>query len=134
MRYKILVRFLNCSAKYTAISFLLLTGCESAFTNEGAPALVTVHSAPTGVYAAAGSKKGTILIHWDFVREASPYHIYTSMTPGVENNKFRSKMKMIKAPFLFSGLTSGKTYYFAITAASGSQESPMSMEVSATAP
>lgn len=134
MRPGLLIRFRKNAVKCMAVSLLLLTGCDSTFTNGGISSPVTVYSPPTGVYATAGSKKGTILIHWDSVREASSYHLYTSMTPGVENNKFKSKKKLMRPPFLVSDLTSGKTYYFALTAAKGVHESPMSIEVSATAP
>jgi fibronectin type 3 domain-containing protein len=117
------------------ISLLYLQGCDSRTSpNSGGSSSGSAPSSPTGVSASSGSAKGTIKVQWDGVKEAGSYIIYSSTAPGIENNKFKSKKRMTKPNFTISDLTSGKIYYFTVTALNGSGESKMSVEVSATAP
>jgi hypothetical protein len=112
-----------------------LSGCDSILEFQESRAAATQRfSSPTGVYAVSGNNKGAVLIHWDEVKGVTKYHIYTSITPGVENNKFKSRKSGARSPFLYTGLTSGKAYYFTVTAGNGAQESSMSSEISVTAP
>jgi fibronectin type 3 domain-containing protein len=134
MNRELLTRLFSYYGIVLFICLVFLPGCDSGLSNEGGTSSGTAPSSPTGVSVSSGSAKGTIMVHWDALREAGSYIIYSSTTPGIENNKFRNKRRVTKPNFTISGLTSGKTYYFSVTALNGSGESGMSAEVSATAP
>lgn len=123
-----------CTIKlYYLFCLFFLVGCDSLQSNESGAAAST-HSSPTGVYASPGTGTGKIILQWAADKEVGSYNIYMSTTPGVRDNKYRSKSKSTKPVYIFSGLTHGKTYYFTVSAKYGSVESQMSGEVSATAP
>ena len=134
MNRDLLTRLLSCSGVLLFISLLFVPGCDSGASNGGGISSGTAPASPTGISVSPGNAKGTIMIHWDGIRGTSYYIIYSSTTPEIENNKFKSKRKVVKPNFTISGLTSGKTYYFAVTAINGSGESRMSREVSGMAP
>ena len=127
-------RLLTCSGVFLLISTLFLPGCDSGASNGRESSSGTAPSSPTGLSVSSGNAKGTIMVHWDGGREASSFIIYSATTPGIENNKFKSKRRVVKPSFTISQLTSGKTYYFAVTALNENGESKMSAEVSAIAP
>lgn len=116
------------------ICLLFLTGCDNIFSHDSPPSTGAIYSTPTGVYASPGAGTGKIVLQLDSEKESSSYNIYISTTPGVRESKYRSKRKSAKAAYLFTGLTSGKTYYFTVSAGNGAHESSMSGEVSATVP
>jgi len=127
-------KLFNNYGKSIFILYFVSAGCQNSFSTERSDSSPTLFSAPTGVYAAPSNEKGTIIVHWDTVNEVNTYHVYTTIAPGVEKSKFKNKRKSFNSPYRVSGLTSGKTYYFTVTAGNGPQESSMSLEVSATAP
>ena len=131
---KSLTRLFSYCGIVLLICLVSLPGCDSGPSNGGGSSPGSAPSSPTGLSVSPGNAKGTIMVQWDAVREAGSYVIYSAATPGIENNKFRSKRRVTKPGFTISGLTSEKTYYFAVTSLNGSVESGMSIEVSATAP
>ncbi len=114
------------------------SGVITALSNTN---IFTAPDAPTGVAAAAGS--GSIIISWNAVARATSYNLYMATATGVTATStqlpgFRSIPNVTSPYAVSSGLTIGTTYYFVVTAVSGTSpyvgsESVPSAEVSATA-
>jgi hypothetical protein len=112
------------------------SGVISALSDQN---IFTTPAAPTGVTAAAG--EGSVLISWNTVTSATSYNVYMAASPGVtptstQLSGYRSILN-VTSPYTVSGLTTGTTYYFVVTAVSGASpyagsESAPSAEVSAT--
>jgi fibronectin type 3 domain-containing protein len=76
---------------------------------------------------------GKVTLAWDDVKDATSYNIYWSDKPGV-TKKNGTKIANVKSPHTITGLQSGITYYFVVTAVGKTGESIVSEEVSHTAP
>jgi fibronectin type 3 domain-containing protein len=85
--------------------------------------------APTGVAATSPSKK-KITVTWNAVPGATSYRVKRSTTSG-------GPYTVVGSPttntFTNTGLTSGTTYYYVVSAVNGSGEGPNSVQVSAVA-
>jgi hypothetical protein len=91
----------------------------------------TIPTAPTGVAATSGNNQVTI--SWMPVAGATSYNIYWSTTTGVPGPPGINNTPIYGAsnPYTLTGLTTGTTYYFVVTAVKANVESPNSVQVSA---
>jgi len=96
-----------------------------AFTATVALAL----AAPTGITAAAGD--GKVTINWNASAGATFYNIYWSTSSGVTTASGTKISNIATPPYQHTNRTNGTTYYYVITAVSGSEESAPSVEASA---
>jgi 6-phosphogluconolactonase (cycloisomerase 2 family)/alpha-tubulin suppressor-like RCC1 family protein/fibronectin type 3 domain-containing protein len=87
----------------------------------------TALAAPKGVTATATN--GQITVSWTAATGATGYNLYYGTEPGVTT---ASLTKVVGAPSgsAIAGLVNGTRYYLAVTAVNGSDESPLSAEVS----
>ena len=83
---------------------------------------------PANVNAASGDSQ--VVISWDTSSVGSSYNIYWSTSPGVTTSDTR--ISGATSPHTHTGLTNGRTYYYAITAENTCGEGGLSNEVSAT--
>jgi len=87
-------------------------------------------NAPLAVSAVAGATDVTV--SWDAtVLGATSYSLYWSTTPGV-TPATGIKVADAKTPFVQTGLASGQTYYYVVTAVNAGGESALSAEASAS--
>jgi len=94
-------------------------------TSGGGPA--AQGSGPVG-----GSTTTSTTISWNSVSGATSYNIYWSTTSGVTTSN-GTKITNATSPYTHTGLTSGTTYYYVVTAVNSSGESSVSSQVSAAA-
>jgi mono/diheme cytochrome c family protein len=108
------------------LCFLLLAGCGTSGTTTTAGSTV-----PTEVNAAlAGANQ--LEVSWQPVAGATSYNIYWSPQSGVTTTT-GTKITGVSSPYTLSGLTANTTYYYIVTAVTGSSESSPSSQASATA-
>jgi fibronectin type 3 domain-containing protein len=88
-------------------------------------------AAPIGVKAVPGNTQATI--SWSPVYGATSYNLYWSNTSGVTPGN-GTKIASVASPYIHTGLISGTTYYYIVTAVNSYGESPASNQVSATPP
>ena len=98
-------------------------------------AMVPPPSAPTGVVALGGDSQVTVT--WNAVAGAQSYNLYMASVTGVTKSNYSSladgmQHANVTSPYLHTGLTNGKTYYFVVTDVNGNGESAESLQVLAT--
>ncbi len=93
------------------------------------PALGT----PSATASAGTSGSKQITISWSLISGATNYNVYYSTTTGVTKAN-GTQIVGATPPFTHTGLSAGITYYYVVTAVSGSTESAASNQVSAVAP
>jgi hypothetical protein len=104
-------------------------GNEISFTTSAGDPLST----PLNLVATPGDKE--VMIKWDTVTGATTYNIYWSTNPDVSTTNFMSKISSITTnTYLQTGLTSGATYYYVVTAINNYGESSESSVIWATLP
>ena len=84
-------------------------------------------AAPTSLSALAGI--GKVSLAWNASTGATTYNLYRSNSTGTESTYLTG---LTATTYTDSGLTAGTTYYYKVTAANSSGESPKSNEASAT--
>jgi hypothetical protein len=89
----------------------------------------TAPAAPTDVTASPGD--GQISISWSNSAGATSYNIYWSTAPGVTKAN-GTKISLATSPYIHTGLTNGKPYYYVVTAVNSYGESSTSNEVPQT--
>jgi mono/diheme cytochrome c family protein len=89
----------------------------------------TVPNPPTGITAAGGNSRVTV--SWTAVGNATSYNIYWSTASGVTASG-GIKIARATSPYIHTGLGSGTTYHYIVTAVTTAGESLASAEVSAT--
>jgi fibronectin type 3 domain-containing protein len=101
---------------------------ESALSTEASASLAPP-ALPTGVLAQGGITQ--IALSWGSSAGAASYRIYRGTSPGGENAAAYAT-NVTATSFADTGLTSGSTFYYTITAVNGLGESSKSSEVTAT--
>lgn len=104
-------------------------GGSSATVGNTSTGTGSAPSVPTGVFATADNWQATI--SWSSVSGATSYNIYWSTTSGVTKTS-GTKITDATSPYTHTGLTSGTTYYYVVTAVNSVGESSASSQVSAT--
>lgn len=69
-------------------------------------------AAPFGVFAVSGTNQATV--SWSPVTDAAAYNIYWGTTPGITSAS--TKFSGATSPYLHTGLTTGSTYYYRVSA------------------
>lgn len=108
-------------------------GGTSGASNEAKVTLATAPATPASVTAVTGSQATSITVSWSAVSGAAAYNVYRgTASDGEGSTPAGAGIKTTNVTF--SGLSSGKTYYFQVTALNSvGAESGKSMEVSAVA-
>jgi hypothetical protein len=88
-------------------------------------------AAPTGVTATPGLIAGNINLRWSAASGATSYNVYWGTVSGLRLNKISG---ITGTSYVHTGLTTGTTYYYSVTADNSVGESPDSAEFSAVAP
>lgn len=110
------------------VTACLLAAILSACGGGGSSGTSTaVPSTPTQLSAVGGDSKVTVA--WDAVPGAVSYNLYWSETSPVTTAS--NKVTGAVAPYVHTGLTNGKLYYYAVTAVNAAGESVLSGEVGA---
>ena len=86
------------------------------------PASPTMPQTPLGFEVFAGNARNTLV--WSAVFGASGYNIYRAVAAGGEGSTPFAQVVSGTTSYVDSGLTNGQTYFYQITATSGSLESP----------
>ena len=100
----------------------------AVFTISTPPA---VPAAPTALTATRLNQKGRIALRWNTVSGAASYTVKRAATSGGAYVAIASGLTA--ASYTDTGLTSGRTYYYVVTAVNSAGESPNSNQASATA-
>jgi len=112
---------------------MMMLGLLSACGSDDPAPVPVVPSPPaavSGVAAVAGATDVTV--SWDAtVAGATSYNLYWSTTPGV-TAATGIQVADAKTPFVQTGLASGLTYYYVVTAVNAGGESALSAEVFAS--
>jgi len=109
------------------------SGGESPKSSEAKATLALAPATPASVTAATGSTAGSVTLSWSAVSGAASYNVYRgTVSDGEGSTPVSTGVKT--ASVTYTGLVSGKTYYFQVTALNSvGTESGKSMEASATA-
>jgi fibronectin type 3 domain-containing protein len=103
------------------------TGPKSAETNSVPSALVVTPPVPFGMVVTTAS--GQINLQWTYEENATSYKIYRSTTSGGEGAT--PIATTTSSSYTDTSVTAGTTYYYEVTALTGTTESVRSPEVSA---
>ncbi len=116
--------------KYFYVVSAINSAGESRNSNKASAIPMPVPGTPTGVTAATGTAAGEIVLSWNPSTWATSYKVKRGTTSG---GPYRSVKKVTSPNVTEIGLTSGRTYFFVITAVNSTGESAPSVEVSAQA-
>ena len=111
------------------IILILSCGLEEEKSSGGGASAGTPPASPTGVTAAAGNEQ--VVVQWKEAAGALSYNLYWSNAPGVSPT-MGTKMANALSPCMHTGLSSGLTYYYVVTAVNAYGESGKSAEVAVT--
>jgi fibronectin type 3 domain-containing protein len=109
------------------IILILSCGLEEEKSSGGGASAGTPPPAPTEVTATVGNKQ--VVVQWKEAVGALSYNLYWSNSPGVSPTT-GTKMASVLSPCMHTGLGSGLTYYYVVTAVNAYGESGKSAEVS----
>lgn len=112
----------------TLMSLLLVATLAACGGDDDPEPTALPTAAPLSVSVEPGD--GTNTIQWPAVVDATSYNVYWSETPLVSTADAQVITDVV-SPYVHSGLTNGKLYYYAVTAVGAGGESPISMEVGA---
>lgn len=116
------------SQGYTFGFILTVTDDQGASSSSSVTVRVTDLPSPKIVQTTPGNGQNTI--GWNST-SANSYNIYWSTSPGVTKTN-SNVITAVSRPYVHQGLTNVTTYYYAVSAIYGADESPLSPEVSAT--
>jgi hypothetical protein len=88
-----------------------------------------IPAASQGLVATAG--KGEVTLQWNSVAAATSNNLYWS-TSSPLTKATATKITGVASPYLHTGLTDNVTYYYAVSAVNGANESPLSSIVLVT--
>jgi len=109
------------------VSVVPATGSTTAPPTSPPPSGGTAPRVPFGVVITP--KVGQILLQWGNQTEATGYQVYRGTAPGAE-----SVLAGVTSPtYTDRAVTSGQTYYYRLSALTGSVESPLTAEFTTTA-
>lgn len=91
----------------------------------------TAPAAPTGLTATRLNQKGRIALKWNASASATSYSVKRSTSNGGPYSTIATNVT--STSYTNTGLTSGATYYYVVTALNAGGESPTSNQASATA-
>jgi alpha-L-arabinofuranosidase len=91
----------------------------------------TIPAAPTGLTATKLNQKGRIGLSWNAATGATSYHVKRATTSGGPYTTIASGVT--STSYTNTGLTSGTTYYYVVTALNSAGESPNSNQAGAVA-
>jgi hypothetical protein len=113
------------------LSVICMTMLLGALAGCGSNEAAAPPAPPAGVAAAAGTSQA--VLNWTAVNGATSYKVYYGAAAGVTTTTATNTVTGLATPgCTVSGLLNGTPYYFVVTALSGSGESPVSAEVTAT--
>jgi hypothetical protein len=122
----------NGTIYYFVVTSVFATGESAGSTQVSAtPSANPVPAAPTGVTATSAGN-GQVTISWTVVAGATSYNIYWLTTTGVTPASGNRIADVSTPPYTQTGLSSGTTYYYVVTAVNGNGESTASTQVSVT--
>jgi hypothetical protein len=75
---------------------------------------------------------GQVTLSWTAVEGATSYKLYWSTTPWAYSSLCENQIEAASSPYTHTGLASGDTYYYFVTASSGGAESFDSARLTAT--
>ncbi|MBF0548658.1 MAG: hypothetical protein HQM08_29780 [Candidatus Riflebacteria bacterium] len=93
------------------------------------PSKTPIPAAPTNVTLIPDD--GKVTVSWNSVSGATNYNIYWATSAGVTPAN-GTKISAVTSPYVQINLTNGQKYYYVITSANSSGESPASEQVSTT--
>lgn len=117
----------NFKKIYYAVSAVNEFG-ESGLSAEASGTPVAAPLAVSSLSVEPGDARNTV--QWAAVQHADSYKLYWSETSPV--TKSSAAIANVVSPYVHTGLTNGKTLYYAVTAINGYGESELSSEVGAT--
>jgi N-acetylneuraminic acid mutarotase len=109
-----------------ALAALLLAACipePYEGTKDAPPAR------PTGVTVSAGD--GSVTLSWNPASRAEGYNLYWDITAGV-SRETGTPISAVSSPYVHSGLSNGRSYYYVVTSWNANGESAESAQVGAT--
>ncbi len=115
-KYHLSIKFI-CYFLLSLWAAMSLSGCNQTSKN---------------IPPASGMKSGEVTLLWNEIPGVTSYNVYMSDSPGVSKTS-GDKITNVANPVKITQLEAGKTYYFAVTAVSGSGESKESKELLYTA-
>jgi len=116
--------------KYFYVVSAINDAGESKNSNKASAVPMPVPMPPTGVTALPGVNAGEIALSWNASPWATSYKVKRSTTSG---GPYSAGKKVTTVNLTQTGLRSGRTYFFVITAFNATGESGPSVEVSAEA-
>ena len=106
------------------------SSAESTVSHQLTPVIVTpTLSTPTNLAATAGSADGSLTLSWDAVADATSYSIKRTPTSSTDAAE-KLETGITETKFDFTGLDTGVTYKFTVTAVKGSDSSAESSQIS----
>ena len=124
------LNYLECaSGKCLNNLCVSLTANDGSVPGKDAGADAAPLKAPGDIKATAGNAQ--VSVSWTPAAGAMGYNLYWGTASGVTPTT-GTKVLGVTSPYAHTGLTNGKTYYYIVTALSGSAESSASGEASAT--
>lgn len=110
-------------------SIIDLKGGHFTENNDDLPHPAALPDAPDDFEAKGGS--GQVTLTWESVSNATTYNLYYSDRPGVTIEN-ATKIADVSPPYIQSGLNSGSTLYYVVTAANSAGESEISKQAYAS--
>jgi subtilisin family serine protease len=117
--------------KYYYVVSALKASVESGASSEASATPFGPPSRPTGLTASSGPNSGQISLHWTAVTGATSYNVKRSRMNG---GSYSTVATGLTSPsYVNSGLTTGRQYYFVVSAVNASGQSSNSNQASAVA-